>query len=223
MKVETALETTGDHIQGLEDVRLYEFNGSIKFIATQRQWSPSKQSRMILGSVDLETNVFKDLQVLEPPHPTCCEKNWIPIVRGTEEHFIYQWHPFQVGRIQEGRLEIVQTYPTPKTFERVRGSTLFYDTAEGLLGVVHYSEERKPRHYYHMLVLLNKETLEPLSVSDPFVFGRHGIEFCIGFTIRDSDLQFWYSQHDRDPVWLVIPRTEIPMRSICNYENPLER
>jgi len=85
---------------------------------------------------------------------------------------------------------------------------------EGLLGVVHYSEERSPRHYYHMLVLLNKETFCPMARSQPFVFGRIGIEFCIGMAVRGADLQFWYSQHDRDPVWLVVPRTELPLHSI---------
>ena len=210
MCINTTLETTGESIQGLEDVRLYESEGQLKFIATQCQWSPSKQSRMVIGSVNLETHTFQELQVLEPPHPTGCEKNWIPI--GSK--FIYQWHPFQLGEVREGRLEIIQSYPTNRIFQKVRGSTLFFETEEGLLGVVHYSEERKPRHYYHMLVLLHKETFQPLSISDPFVFGRLGIEFCIGFAIRGSDYQFWYSQHDRDPVWLVIPRTEIPMRSV---------
>jgi hypothetical protein len=166
---------------------------------------------MAIGSVDLETHTFRDLQILEPPQPTGCEKNWIPVGKG---QFIYQWHPFQLGEVRDGRLEIVQSYPTPWTFQKVRGSTLFFETEEGLLGVVHYSEEQRPRHYYHMVVLLHKETFEPISVSDPFVFGRVGIEFCIGFAIRGSDYQFWYSQHDRDPVWLVIPRTDIPMRSI---------
>jgi hypothetical protein len=210
MHVDTSLERTRESIQGLEDIRLYEANGHLKFIATQCEWSPSKQSRMVIGSVDLETHAFHNLQILEPPQPTGCEKNWIPI--GSK--FIYQWHPFQIGEVREGRLEIVQTYPTNRVFQKVRGSTLFFETEEGLLGVVHYSEERKPRHYYHMLVLLHKETLQPMSISSPFVFGRQGIEFCIGFAIRGSEYQFWYSQHDRDPVWLVIPRTEIPMRLV---------
>jgi hypothetical protein len=32
--------------------------------------------------------------------------------------------------------------------------------------------------------------------------------------VRGSEFQFWYSQHDRDPVWLVVPRNELTMRPI---------
>jgi len=210
--VQTSLEQTNDSIQGLEDIRLYECAGQVRFIATQCQWSPSQQNRMVLGSVDLSMNIYKDLQIVEPPNPTGCEKNWIPIVKDGIEYFIYQWHPFQIGSIEEGKLSIVQTHATDRVFERVGGSTIFHETEEGLLGVVHYSEEYRPRRYYHMLVLLDKETWAPIGWSDPFVFGRLGIEFCIGFAVREAEYQFWYSQHDRDPVWLVIPRSNIPVR-----------
>ena len=202
------------NIQGLEDIRLYEFGQQIKFIATQRQWSPSQQNRMAIGTVVLDRGTYEDVQILEPPTPTGCEKNWIPLIRDGVEHFIYQWYPYQIGLVKEGKLEIVQTVEMPRAFHKVRGSTLFTEVEEGLLGVVHYSEERSPRHYYHMLVLLNKETFCPVARSQPFVFGRIGIEFCIGMAVRGADLQFWYSQHDRDPVWLVVPRTELSLHSI---------
>jgi hypothetical protein len=202
------------NIQGLEDIRLYEFGQQVKFIATQRQWSPTQQNRMAIGTVMLDKGTYEDVQILEPPTPTGCEKNWIPLIRDGVEHFIYQWYPYQIGIMKEGKLEIVQRMEMPRAFHKIRGSTLFTEVEEGLLGVVHYSEERSPRHYYHMLVLLNKETFCPMAQSQPFVFGRIGIEFCIGMAVRGADLQFWYSQHDRDPVWLVIPRMELPLHSI---------
>lgn len=214
LKIVTDLPVTGESIQGLEDVRLYESEGQLKFIATQQQYSATRQSRMTIGTVDVLESLLTDLAVLDPPHPTNCEKNWIPIQKDGQDLFIYQWHPFQIGKVTEGRLEIVQTVETPSSFQKVRGSTTFHEVAEGLIGLVHWSEERHPRHYYHMLVLLDKETLEPIERSGPFVFGRIGIEFCIGMAVRGCEFQFWYSQHDRDPVWLLVPRSELPMRPI---------
>ena len=216
MKVKTELEETGDTYMGLEDVRLYEVDGKAKFVATQFQWSPSRQIRIAVGSVDLTEGLFHDFQVIEPPQQTGCEKNWIPIVRGGKEEFIYQWYPLQIGIIKGNRLEITQTWPTSRLFQKVRGSSVFHEVEEGLIGVVHYSIDGSPRNYYHMLVTLDRDTLKPLLVSQPFVFGRIGIEFCIGFAVRGSEFQFWYSQHDRDPVWLTILRTEIVMRPILN-------
>jgi len=216
MKVETSLEETGDTYMGLEDVRLYKVGDQAKFVATQFQWSPSRQIRIAVGCVDLSNGIFHDFQVIEPPQPTGCEKNWIPIVRGDKEQFIYQWYPLQIGEIRGNRLEIIQTWPMSPLFQKVRGSSVFHEVEEGLIGVVHYSIEGSPRNYYHMLIVLNRDTLKPLLVSQPFVFGRVGIEFCIGFAIRAGDYQFWYSQHDRDPVWLTIPRTELVMRPILD-------
>ena len=202
------------NIQGLEDIRLYEFEQQVKFIATQRQWSPSHQNRMAIGTVAMDRGTFEKVQVIDPPAPTSCEKNWIPLIREGTEQFIYQWYPYQIGVVKGGKLEIVRSFEMPRAFQKVRGSTLFTEVEEGLLGLVHYSEERSPRNYYHMLMLLSKETLCPVAMSQPFVFGRIGIEFCIGMAVRGTDLQFWYSQHDRDPAWLVVPRTELLLRPI---------
>jgi hypothetical protein len=93
----------------------------------------------------------------------------------------------------------------------VRGSSTFTPTKEGLLGVVHFSEELTPRHYYHMLVLLDANTLLPMKYSQTFCFQRLGIEFCIGFSIQENQYIFWISQMDRDPLMLVIPETNLEL------------
>jgi len=202
----TSRLTVDDSIRGLEDIRLYEFENRMRFIATQRQYSPSRQNRMMIGTVDLSGSALTDLVLLEPPHPTGCEKNWIPLVHQGREHFLYQWFPYQVGVLENGKLTIVLEKAMPNLFHRIRGSTTFQEDGKERIGVVHYSEDRSPRHYYHMLVWLNKETLLPVARSQPFVFGRVGVEFCIGFAVVGDHLQFWYSQHDRDPVWSLVPR-----------------
>jgi Bacterial protein of unknown function (HtrL_YibB) len=211
LSVVTDLPILNETIQGLEDIRLYSERGEVQFIATQQQFCEGGTNRMVLGTLDVSGSSLSALRVIEPPRPTRCEKNWIPVGQG---RFIYQWYPFQIGVVQGDRLAIVQTTAMPAIFEKVRGSTIFHEVEEGLLGTVHWSEERRPRNYYHMLVLLDRVTFHPIRRSDPFVFGRIGIEFCIGMAVRGPDLQFWYSQHDRDPVWLVVPRAELPMRPI---------
>ena len=216
LKVVTDMPTFDDSIRGLEDIRLYEFAGDLRFIATQRQWSPSKQNRMIIGSVDLSENALTHMVLVEPPQPTGCEKNWIPLVHKGIEHFIYQWFPYQVTILENGRLKVVVEKPMPNLFGRIRGSTTFLEDGSERIGVVHYSEDRTPRHYYHMLIWLDKETLLPVARSQPFVFGRIGVEFCIGFTVCGDKLQFWYSQHDRDPVWQIVPRTAFSRFSLSS-------
>jgi len=199
MKIDSDKPIISTEIYGLEDVRLYVDEGRLRFIATQKQWTPV--SRMVIG--DCSGNTYQNITVLEPPSWTGCEKNWIPL---SSNRFIYQWHPMRIGVPQNGVLRIVQEWPTPTTFEGIRGSTIFHPFGSNeLIGVVHSSIEGSPRHYYHRLVVLDSVTFRPLRFTAPFVFGRIGIEFCIGLALEGEKIRFWYSQHDRDPIWVSVP------------------
>jgi hypothetical protein len=135
-----------------------------------------------------------------------------------EEYFIYKWKPMEIGRVvcneESGKhtLEITQRYPIhAPLFHRVRGSSPFIETHEGMLGVVHLSEEYAPRHYYHIMVLLEKETYRPLKYSRTFSFRTLGVEFCVGMKILGEKYVFWISRHDRDPMMVDIDMVEIPL------------
>lgn len=125
---------------------------------------------------------------------------------------MYHWSPFQIGRIEKGKLRIMKSHDMSgfPVFDRVRGSTVFQGTnvsTEDLLtdndslGVVYFSEEGNPRRYFHMLVLLgfSEGTWTPKKFSAPFYFANIGIEFCIGFSVTENHYTFWISQMDRDP------------------------
>jgi len=215
----TGLVTRHPIIEGIEDIRLFHDGDVLKFIATQREFSQENVNRMILGEYNLDTKQLCNAKVIEPPEFTGCEKNWIPIHRNGRLHFIYKWYPLQIGEIEEdgSRLIIREEFVMPSIFERVRGSSGFVLFENSLVGVIHYSEEGAPRKYFHALVWLEKETGRPTHMSDIFIFNKLGIEFCIGFTVEIVEgvpfARFWFSQHDRDPMWLCIP-----MRLITKYQ-----
>jgi hypothetical protein len=209
----------GGHIFGLEDIRLYnKTDGRIGYIATNINYSGTGRNRMVHGIYDLEYSVLRENEVLVPPDPNSwCEKNWTPLVRGGTEYFIYKWWPYEIGVLQEIDtsqrqlvIEISWKHSTP-LFSKVRGSTPFIETPDGLLGVVHFSYEGHPRRYFHILVLLDKETLLPLRYSDYFVFRCISVEFCIGFSIETEQYKFWISNFDRDPEIITINKEDIPL------------
>ena len=179
--------------RGIEDVRLYGYDGRMKYIATTVGYHSTGGNRMMIGEYCIETGNLAESKVIEPPTDTFVEKNWVPLVlnnQASEYHgrelFIYGWSPFCVGEIRDGKLEII--YQSDKTrlapfFHKMKGSANLVDTGEVLVGVVHFSEELRPRHYFHMLVELDRTTLEPLRYSDPFYFSSVSIEFCIGFSL----------------------------------------
>jgi uncharacterized metal-binding protein len=51
-----------------------------------------------------------------------------------------------------------------------------------------------------MMVILDKTSFKPIRYSEPFVFEKVGIEFCIGFRIHNGEYEFWISRMDREPV-----------------------
>ena len=224
------LPSTYCAFHGLEDIRLYEHRGKLQFIATSINYSPTGRNRMIIGDYLADTQTYANCKVIQPPNlESWCEKNWIPlkgeepvtvteaesVTEGTvsEDYpdFIYKWYPMEIGSIVNGQLQIHTTYPiNAPYFQRVRGSSVFVEWGEFLIGVVHFSEDIVPRHYFHMLVMLDRKTRRPLKYSQIFYFEKIGIEFCIGFTIRDSVYHFWISKNGRDPTLVMLEMDHLP-------------
>lgn len=201
---------------GLEDIRLYLGNGhDILFIATSISYSSKGGNRMVIGKYDIANKMCTECRVIEPPQDTWCEKNWIPVSNSScDELFIYRWSPMEIGKIVDNKLEIVNTYSiNAPFFGRVRGSTIFTEYDDNtLVGLVHFSEDYCPRHYYHILVMLEKETFRPLKYTQIFHFEKLSIEFCIGLRIDPflGVYQFWISRFDRDPALVSVDMDKLP-------------
>jgi len=202
--------------RGIEDIRLYEHDGILKYIATTVGYYSTGGNRMIIGDYNYETKNYSNSRIIEPPTDTRCEKNWIPVTDPEglgRELFIYKWAPFEIGKIfrepdKKPQLKIVQSFNETygvHEFQHMKGSTPFIGFGpDELVGVVHFSEDTKPRSYFHMMVILDKMTLKPIRYSEPFVFEKVGIEFCIGFRIHNGNYEFWISRMDREPVLIRI-------------------
>ena len=213
LAVRISMAQTCVGIHGLEDIRLYEEGGGLRFVSTQREWSPGRQLR--IGRGDVIGPCLTNLEVIEPPIATGCEKNWVPF--GSD--FLYGFHPLQRGSVVDGKLSIHTEWATPPSWASTKGSTVPFPYQGASWLVVHSSDDEVPRHYRHRLIVLDSTTGRPLQSSPPFVFGRNGIEFCIGFCIREKEreVQFWYSQHDCDPVWLTVP-----LDLVVSWMSPVE-
>lgn len=212
--------------RGIEDLRLYSFEGNIKYIATTVGYHSTEGNRMMIGEYRTNTLDLAESHLIDPPTNTFLEKNWVPLVLDNpesafhgQELFIYKWGPFEVGGLQEKQqgidddelhLEIIHRVDYSRCepfFHKMKGSANLVDTGDVLVGVVHFSEELRPRHYFHMLVEIDRTTMEPLRYSDPFYFDSVSIEFCIGFSIQHDNYMFWISRMDRDPLLVTLPIT----------------
>jgi hypothetical protein len=221
MQDRTEMPCYGDRIYGLEDIRLFsgEEPDSIHFVASNMNYHPEHKIRILRGVYDISQKECRNVRMLHPPSDTYCEKNWIPVGMGSgsgsgsqTDRYIYKWSPFEIGEIDPAngqmRIAVSIAHDTPY-FKNVRGSSCFVAIEEGWLGVVNFSEECSPRHYYHMLVLLDKTSYFPLKYSNMFCFHRNSIEFCTGFAVDRGDYMFWISNFDRDPEGMKVPREQI--------------
>ena len=212
--------------RGIEDVRLYEDTDTrqLKYIATTVEYHGTGGNRMVIGNYDYETKTYSESRIIQPPTDTWCEKNWVPVPtsrQSQKQKFVYKWAPMEIGEIiddDNNQLRIVDRHEDTANiplFSKMKGSAPFIEISEcELVGVIHFSEETKPRHYFHMLVVLDRETFKPLRYSESFVFENIGIEFCIGFDVSvENKYLFWISQFDREPALITIDMDRIK----CKY------
>jgi hypothetical protein len=204
---------THHQFDGLEDLRIYESGGLLRFIASSTHYTADGRIAMVVGLYHLGKRRLSAVQPIHSPTDAHCEKNWVPITYRGQEAFIYGWSPMQIGVVHPDtrRLEIRVTWPAP-VLAGCRGSSVFVDYRGKKVGVVHFSEGWAPRHYFHRLVALDPDTLQPCEVTPPFYFDRGGIEFCIGFAVRPASetYVFWVSQFDRDPVRIEVGTDALP-------------
>lgn len=190
------------NIRGLEDLRLYtDSKGTLRFLATQREYTDS--SRILGGIYDIQTARYRDCVVLEPPTPTDCEKNWIPI-DGTDD-IVYSWHPLRVGRVEGAKLQITTTHTTPWLFKHLRGSAMPIRVDSELWALTHFVEYATPRSYFHCLVVLDVATYKPIRISLPFSFRGNKIEYCIGIHPTETAIECLVSSWDDSPMTVDIP------------------
>ena len=205
-----------ERFQGIEDIRLYQdHENTVKFIASSLNYCTNNVISIAIGTYTTKDMNPCDLQNTFHVHSpdgkgVRIEKNWCPILLNDKPtQFIYNWFPMEIGEIHTceddinchvNKLVITQTFhDVPPFFSEFRGSTPFreYEDYPGvLLGLTHVSEQNQPRHYFHILVMLDKKTLHPVYFSQPFYFENIGVEFCTGFTIHKQRFHFWISQFD---------------------------
>lgn len=206
---------------GFEDIRMYEYNGKLKFICSNGNYFKNK-IQIINGeiSIDNQNNYkFINCKKIESPFNNTVEKNWIPIVINNKEYFIYSWYPKMIilkNNQINNNMEIVYEYTLNKVlFENVRGSSSFIKFNDNeLIGVIHVVINDK---YFHMLVCLDSNTLLPTKITNMFYFCNISVEYCVGFTIDKQKYIFWISRCDNDPIMVIVPIKEVLLYDIINY------
>jgi len=223
----TALASFTCNYRGVEDIRIWvDSDNLFYYVGTSVNYSPEGKGRILKGRYDVATRGLVDTVVVDPPTDTACEKNWMPLVPGNR--ILYRCSDMSIGHLEwgggagKGQLVIDSTQEVKVPWlDRLRGSSYFRESLAypgAWVGVVHFSVNEWPRNYYHMLILLDGETMRPVRRSQPFTFFRPAnIEFCIGMIETRGTggapgvYHFWVSQYDRDPMHVSLNVTDLPL------------
>ena len=190
------------NVKGLEDVRLYNFGGKLRFTATSVREYEKNNIRVVDGQYNETTGAYSDVCVLKSPLNDHCEKNWLPIENTNT--FIYRWFPFEICEKKGDSIEIVKRIPVPSMFSLFRGSAPPIRYNDNLLVLVHFAEYAKCRNYFHCFVELSLD-FKPMRITMPFIFEKNGVEYCISFrNMGGSLMECYFSSMDSHPKKAII-------------------
>jgi tetratricopeptide (TPR) repeat protein len=184
-----------DHIvQGLEDCRLFHFQGSDWFTCSTFDTNPSGAIQISLCKIRDGQPVAKvdKLLPLKGPDPNRHEKNWLPFVKNGELFFIYSSDPFVIKQpnLETGECETLLHYEPTHNFSRFRGSASPIAFDNGYLMMVHevILHADYTRCYVHRFVFLDS-LFAVKKISKPFTFKHSGIEYCLSMVLDPESNQ----------------------------------
>lgn len=195
--IELSPETIPRRYVGIEDIRIFNQNDKINFIGVG--FHRDESIGIVVGDYDI-SNTLEYKEVKSSFTSNLCEKNWVYFNHNNNLRVIYKWNPLQVCEINKetNMLDLVKVYDNmPGIFKHVRGSSCGYNYKNEIWFVVHIVSYEEPRHYYHMIVVFNNDSLKLLRYSAPFKFEGEPIEYCISIIVEDERVIIPYSIWDR--------------------------
>jgi hypothetical protein len=212
-----------DYYIGLEDIRLFNYNNELWFNA----------NRMVNGSLCIEHGkidlvnksvISSFLDYVGATGNT--EKNWISFVKNNEKYQIYKWYPLTICSYNQQspsydkntiKIENYKSIDTPRLFSIIRGSTNGVKVWEGGKGeiwfICHLVSYESRRYYYHIIVVLDEESLTLKRYSNIFTIRRNPVEYILGFTYDSTNKNFFISYSIMDKT------SEIAMISYDDLES----
>jgi tetratricopeptide (TPR) repeat protein len=218
--VEEIYDRHPSNIEGLEDVRLFYHDGELRCIASSKDSNQLGRVVICHGRYDLSQGKIHHVRIVEPPTPSECEKNHLPVPNEYLAHlpaaqgcmnFVYQWFPLKIGALHpeeadtyHDKLVIHTVHQTPRSWEKYRGSSPLVEYNNRIYGLIHTVRYSTPRVYLHGLVEFTKQ-MKPVRYSTLFTLRRTQIEYSIGLHIQNDIVTMCFSENDASPGLVHVP------------------
>lgn len=206
---------------GLEDVRLlpisnsvlnnsHKSNSHVLYCANRGMGN----SNIVVeqGVISLDNNMTLSTNCpcnfLKYPDQKQVEKNWA-IFESSENTVkcIYKWSPLTIGDIgKDNQFQKTHEIKTPNFFQYMRGSTPGTIIGNEIWFINHIVSYEDRRFYYHVIVVLDRETYKPTKYTPLWTFEKSKVEYTLGIVHLPASNQFMvgYSIMDRETKYMTI-------------------
>jgi predicted GH43/DUF377 family glycosyl hydrolase len=199
---------------GLEDARLVRWDDKLYMCGVRRDTKTNGEGRMEMAEIVINIpNVDEITRYrIEPPKPSYCEKNWMPII-DMPYHFVKWTNPVEVVKVNIETLTSETVFLGENIIENtadMRGSSQVISYEDGYMCLVHCVDlfknklKQKDAKYTHRFVIWNKDW-SVRYISNDFSFMDGEIEFCCGMTIFNDNLLISFGFQDNAAFILRIP------------------
>lgn len=180
---------------GVEDVRIFR-DVKDKIIFTGTGFHKDEKIGIVCGNYDTNKEKLVTNDIKPSFNNSYCEKNWVYVNYENETHMIYKWHPLEICKVNGTTLDLIKSIEMPRLFSHVRGSTCAFKYNDENWFVVHTVSYETPRHYHHMIVVMDTN-MKLLRYSAPFKFEGEPIEYCLSIVVEDERVLMNFSTWDR--------------------------
>jgi hypothetical protein len=185
---------------GQEDVRILRKENN-ELIYTCNRCNQENKIKVEHGDIDLITSSAINSKFLSKSDEQDTEKNWCLFDNKGRTKCIYGWSPLLIGDISGN--SFIETHKFPKMpgfFKHVRGSSNGIIVGDEIWFLCHLVSYEDRRYYYHIIVILDKETLNLKKYTNLFTFEKKQVEYTLGFVFFKTQNRFLigYSLLDKE-------------------------
>jgi|UniRef100_A0A6C0IQ76 hypothetical protein len=216
--------------KGIEDIRITSMENELYFTGNRITQYPDLNITIEYGKLDLKNEQLCST-LLNIENKSKIEKNWVLFPDGDKQRIIYKWHPLTICDIENPELKtddlqtnsvrIIKTVDTPPIFKDIRGSTNGVVIDDEIWFIAHIVSYETKRQYYHLFVVLDKNTMTIKRYSRLCTFSANKVEYTLGFDYVTDKKQFivGYSKNDSDTDFYTIARENVEQLMIDNHES----
>jgi hypothetical protein len=180
------------NIIGIEDVKIFNFDGIIKIIGTSQDKIGNIKG--VIGEYNYDNNEIINFKYINVTfNRKIIEKNWVYFKNFNNElKIIYKWYPLQICDIKNNNLILIRQVNMSIDFLNVRGSSCGISFNNEIWFICHINDDK---NYFHLFVVFDIY-MNLKKYSNKFKFQNYRIEFCLGLEIIDNKLIICYSLND---------------------------